>query len=149
MLPFPPKETGIKVPPKQQQNLRLSASSVDLLDKATGKGSVSEYFEKVITQRWQQWTAALNQLRELGWRDNEILAACHMLNGQQTVPLRSPTATANVLKGTDALLQRFGLTSKRWAERLKGLDWPTVHALTVFASEYWTGNAACVSSLVS
>jgi hypothetical protein len=112
-------------------------------------GNASAYLERIVTERWREWTEALEVLRQAGWTSGEVLAAADALNGYW-LSRSMPIAGSIALELHDAqeihdLVSKWNLDRARYAARVAAvsaseeLAW----AVAIVAWEIWADNDEC------
>jgi hypothetical protein len=142
--------------PKAEPNRRNLQRSISIAPDVNAMleriGNASEYISASVRQRWQRWSRALGELRQAGWENNEILAACEALNGSvhfEQLAVWAPRVARELVdwhKTEQAAKWKLARAHEERIEKL-GENAMLATALVVVVAEFWSGNDALLISL--
>jgi hypothetical protein len=123
---------------KIRKQLSLAPDIINLLERV---GNISDYIDHVVRQRFQRATQALYALQRAGWKPNEILAACDVLNGPWRI-VHAPTLHWDSMVDGFEFVKEWDITPDRWLELTKQVSTSEHLAFSIdlVVSEYWAGN---------
>lgn len=128
---------------KKQKTYTLSPDTLSYLERV---GNASGYLDTIVQQRWQDWTDALEVLREAGWGWPELATACDVLNGTWLHGIQPGPFLAAELHDGQALnktaTEKWEVQGERWlscVEQVRG-DERIATALRICVLEFWADN---------
>jgi len=134
------------------KNLSLSAEVLGLLEQV-GERKATEYVERLVRDRWQEWQDALGLLIGEDMTTNEIIACCDILNGHYHVagtdPGQSVSLSLHDGQALDRTAQKHGCDLERWrllvlrVREFRGLG----EAILTVSREFWSDNEACNAAI--
>jgi len=122
-----------------RKNINLSDATAEQLRRLD---NASAYIEKSIDHRWARAVMALDYLRSLGWRSNELLAACDILNGLW-LHVHAPEWHGSSMTDGPEYADKWGVPRDRWQTLADNVSagGATAFCLDLVVSEFWTGNS--------
>jgi hypothetical protein len=134
---------------KPRKSMTLARDVQEILtDVATGPSSASAYVEALVRDAEHDWRTSLNHLREAGWDNAALCAACDVLNGYHLAydPGRPATWAAMELQDAQALngiCAKWDLDPAEWTSKIiqvRGHEL-LARALLTLVREFWRHNA--------
>jgi hypothetical protein len=124
---------------KVRKQLTISPDVDGLLDRV---GNISAYVENVVRDRFHRAAQALSALQQAGWKPNEILAVCDVMNGSWLL-VQVPTCQSTGLRWRTGYASKWDIPSDRWLELAKqvSISEHLAFAIDIVVSEFWAGNA--------
>lgn len=121
-----------------RKNFILSESTMGLLSRVD---NMSGYLDRLIQDRFQRAQMAVMHLHSVGWKSNEILAACDVLNGSWLL-IQAPTWHGASLSDGPEYAGNWEISPDRWMEMAKQISerQDLAFALDLVVSEFWSGN---------
>jgi hypothetical protein len=130
---------------KKGKNFTLSESSLGLLARLD---NASGYLDRIVSNNWTRAQFALENLKSTGWKPNEILAACDVLNGCW-LHVADPKWHAASLEDGSVFSDKWEIDNDRWREMVIQVseNGGLAFSLDLVVSEFWAGNTWLESAI--
>lgn len=121
-----------------RKHFMLSDQTLGLLGRVK---NASGYIDQLVSTTWTRTQQALLALQGGGWKPEEILAACDVLNGSWLL-VQNPTWNGASMADGSEYAEKWGIDGVRWKE-LSEMVLTRVEiafALDLVVAEFWAGN---------